>query len=130
MTVDFRLFIITEYFTIVQSDIILINFIYHLSLFIRRGIFPFQNNPTNLDSSFKTDLDIWAGFGRTEPYYSRIRALDKREYLMMIFSYFSSKPYVVTPSSEPSHRMRGHNICFYAEITKIISNYHYILPLI
>ena len=26
--------------------------------------------------------------------------------------------------------MRGHNICFYAELTKIIPNYHQILPLI
>ena len=26
--------------------------------------------------------------------------------------------------------MRGHNICFYAELTKIIPNYHLILPLI
>ena len=26
--------------------------------------------------------------------------------------------------------MRGHNICFYAELTKIVSNYHQILPLI
>ena len=35
------------------------------------------------------------------------RALDKREYLQIIrdnFSYFSIKPLVVTPSSEPSHR--------------------------
>ena len=25
-------------------------------------------------------------------------------------------------------QMRGHNICFYTEVTKIISNYHQILP--
>ena len=27
-------------------------------------------------------------------------------------------------------QMRGHNICFYAALTKIIPNYHQILPLI
>ena len=51
-----------------------------------------------------------------------IRALDKREYFDDNFSHFSSKPYVVT-----SHlnclvemvQMRGHNMCFYAEITKL-----------
>ena len=42
---------------------------------------------------------------------------------MIIRNNFSLKPYVVTPQLE------GHNICFYAEITKIIPNYHQILPL-
>ena len=37
--------------------------------------------------------------------------------------YFLSKPYDVT-------QLRGHNFCFYAELTKIIPNYHLILPLI
>ena len=49
------------------------------------------------------------------------------------FSYFSSKPYVVTPHLNrlmETVQMRGHNICFNAEITKIIPNYHQILPLI
>ena len=63
------------------------------------------------------------------------------------FSYFSLKPYVVTPhlNHQCSHKhnvvtphlnlletdpMRGHNICLYAELTKIISNYHQILTLI
>ena len=49
------------------------------------------------------------------------------------FSYFSSKPYVVTPHLnrlDETVQMRGHNICFYAELTKIIPNYHQILPLI
>ena len=37
---------------------------------------------------------------------------------MIIFlSYFSSKPYVVFPHL--NLQMRGHNICFYAESTKI-----------
>ena len=40
-------------------------------------------------------------------------------------SYFSSKSDFVTP-----HQMSGHNICFYAELTKFISDYHQILPLI
>ena len=54
------------------------------------------------------------------------RALDKREYLMILwddFSYFTTKPYVVTPHLncliEMVQRM-GHNICFCAELSKII----------
>ena len=45
------------------------------------------------------------------------------------FSYFSLKPYVVTPHLnhlDKTVQMRGHNICFYAELTKIIPNYHQI----
>ena len=42
--------------------------------------------------------------GRADNFVGINRALDKREYLMIMFSYFSSKPYVVTPSSEPSRR--------------------------
>ena len=30
---------------------------YHISLVIR--VFSFQNNPKNLDPSYKTDLDLW-----------------------------------------------------------------------
>ena len=43
------------------------------------------------------------------------RALDKREYLMIIFSYFSLKPYVVTTHLSrlaETVQMRGHNIRF------------------
>ena len=45
------------------------------------------------------------------------------------FSYFSLKPYVVTPHLNrlETVQIRGHNICFYAELTKIIPNYHQIL---
>ena len=49
------------------------------------------------------------------------------------FSYFSSKPYVVTLHLNrltETVQMRGHNIWFYAELTKIILNYHQILSLI
>ena len=58
------------------------------------------------------------------------------------FSYFSSKPYVVTPHLNrlietvqmrghvEAVQMRGHNIWFCAELTNIIPNYHQILPLI
>ena len=48
-------------------------------------------------------------------------------------SCFSSKPYFVTPHLNclfERVQMRGHNLCFYAELTNIISNYHQILPLI
>ena len=49
-----------------------------------------------------------------------------------IFSYFSSKPYIVTPHLNcliQTVQMRGHNICVQPELTKI-HNYHQILPLI
>ena len=52
---------------------------------------------------------------------------------MLIFSYFASKPYVVTPHRNrlvKTVQMRGHNIWFYAELTKIIPNYYQILSLI
>ena len=48
------------------------------------------------------------------------------------FSYFSKKPYVETPHLNRLNKtvqMRGHNIWFYAKLTKIIPNYHQILPL-
>ena len=51
-------------------------------------------------------------------FLSSTRALDKREYMMKfrdIFSYFSMKPYVVTPHLNclvKTVQMRGHNICF------------------
>ena len=66
----------------------------------------------------------------------RLGALANMEYLMIIednLSYFSLKPYVVTPHLNrliETIQMRGHNIYFYAELTKIIPNYHQILPLI
>ena len=44
---------------------------------------------------------------------------------------FLSKSYDVTPHLNrlgETFQMRGHNIYFYAELTKIIPNYHQILP--
>ena len=65
---------------------------------------------------------------------SNFRALVKKGYLMIIednFSYFSLKSYVVTPHLnclDETVQMRGHNLRFYAELTK---NYSYLLlPLI
>ena len=49
------------------------------------------------------------------------------------FSYFSLKLYVVTPHLNclvETVQMRGHNICFCAELTKIIPYYHQLLLLI
>ena len=43
------------------------------------------------------------------------------------FFYFSLKPYVVTPHLNhlvDMVQMMGHNICFYAELTNIITNFH------
>ena len=51
--------------------------------------------------------------------------------MMGNFSYFS-KTICCDSSSEPSQRDgsdEGHNICFYAELTKIVPNYHQILLL-
>ena len=51
------------------------------------------------------------------------RALDKTDYLMLIFFYCSSKPYDVTPHLNrlvETVQMRGCNICFYAKLTKYL----------
>ena len=39
---------------------------YHISSLIRR-CFSFQNNPKNLELSYKTDLDLWDCLGRVKP---------------------------------------------------------------
>ena len=47
--------------------------------------------------------------------------------------FFPLKPYVVTPHLNhlsETVQMRGHNICFQSELTKIDPNYHQIVPLI
>ena len=65
-----------------------------------------------------------------------IRALDKKEYLVVIWGIFFSfltELYVVNPHLnrlDETVQMKCHNICFYAELTKIIPNYHQIIPLI
>ena len=49
------------------------------------------------------------------------------------FSYFSWKPYILTPHLnrlDKTVQMRGQNICFYAELAKIIPYYHQIPSLI
>ena len=45
------------------------------------------------------------------------RSLDKKEYLMIFLRLIKMI------------QMRGHNICLYAELIKIIPNYHQILSL-
>ena len=69
--------------------------------------------------------------------YHQVRALDKREYLMIIerkFFLFLTETICYDPSPEPSGPDSSdegkNNIYFYAELTKIIPNYHQILPLI
>ena len=37
---------------------------YHISSLIRKSFFSFQNNPKNLDLSYKMDLDLWDCVGR------------------------------------------------------------------
>ena len=37
---------------------------YHIFSETRWSFFPFQNNPKNLDLSYKTDLDLWYCLGR------------------------------------------------------------------
>ena len=56
-----------------------------------------------------------------------------REHLKIICLISHRKPYVVTPCLNhliTAVQMRGHNIWFYAELTKIFPNYHQILALI
>ena len=44
----------------------LIFLIYRISSVIRPIFFPFQNNPKNLDPSYKMDLDLWDCLGRVK----------------------------------------------------------------
>ena len=39
---------------------------YRISSVIRRSFFSFQNNPKDLDPSYKTDLDLWDYLGRVK----------------------------------------------------------------
>ena len=39
---------------------------YRISSLIRQCFFHFQNNPKNLDPSYKMDLDLWDCFGRVK----------------------------------------------------------------
>ena len=41
---------------------------WYLSYFFgyKTGFFPFQNNPKDLDPSYKTDLDLWDRLGRVK----------------------------------------------------------------
>ena len=48
------------------SDTISSNEGYCISLVIRQSFFPFQNNPQNLDPSYKMDLDHWDCLGRVK----------------------------------------------------------------
>ena len=48
------------------------HFLYHISLAIRWS-FSFQNNPKNLDPSYKMDLDLWDCLGRVYRIYLDIR---------------------------------------------------------
>ena len=44
---------------------------YRFSLLIRRCFFSFQNNPKNLDPSYKMDLDLWDCLGRVKPVFQQ-----------------------------------------------------------
>ena len=39
---------------------------YHISSVIRQKFFSFQNNPKNIDPSYKMDLDLWDCLGRVK----------------------------------------------------------------
>ena len=39
---------------------------YRISPVIRQSFFSFQNNPKDLDPSYKTDLDLWDRLGRVK----------------------------------------------------------------
>ena len=56
----------------------------------------------------------------------KARALDKREYQIIIFLSSHRNHNVVTPHLNrliETVQMRGHNICFYAVLTKIFPHY-------
>ena len=38
----------------------------HISSVIRQSFFPFQNNPKNLDPSYKMDLGLWDCLGKVQ----------------------------------------------------------------
>ena len=62
-------------------------------------------------------------------YLNKHIALDKREYLMIMFL-ISQRNNVVVPHLNclvEAVQMMGHSICFYAELTKIILTYHQLL---
>ena len=62
-----------------------------------------------------------------------IRALGKRDFLMIIFLISHRNHIMWSPHLnhlDETVQMRGHNVCFYAELTKIIPNYHQIRHLI
>ena len=42
------------------------DWMYHISWVIRRNFFYFQNNPKDLDPSYKMDLDLWDRLGRVK----------------------------------------------------------------
>ena len=43
-----------------------------ISSVIRRSFLSFQNDPKNLDPSYKMDLDLWECFGRENSCYCKI----------------------------------------------------------
>ena len=47
-------------------------FSFILYFFGYKTVFPSENNPKNLDLSYKTDLDLWDCLGRVNLYYSKI----------------------------------------------------------
>ena len=54
---------LTKCFTSIELQITPpVNYVYKTVLF-----FSFQNNPKNLDLSYKTDLDLWDCLGRVKP---------------------------------------------------------------
>ena len=51
---------------------------------------------------------------------------------MIIFLISHRNHNVVTPHLNrlvETNQMRGHNICFFAELTNLVPNYHQVLPL-
>ena len=42
-------------------------FLYFFFYYYKTKLFSFQNNPKNLDLSYKTDLDLWDCLGMVKP---------------------------------------------------------------
>ena len=63
--VDFISSVFLEFFQFIDYSLDL----YHeftIFLWLSNRVFSFQNNPKNLDLSYKTDLDLWDCLGRVK----------------------------------------------------------------
>ena len=58
---------------------------YRISSAIRQSFFSFQNNPKNLDPSYKMDLDLWDCLGLSLPRKSVVRLTDRPDMTLDVY---------------------------------------------